>query len=377
MFKILRNRTIFIETGPFEEEEIADPLIPIEVVTNKRKKCVAKPRPSGSSVRHEGPLHYHPCRVLNCLQEEKRELRSVGSQTHPVGYYAESSMQVEPMEQDELVESTLPSAAPELQWPKIKREIPEASPEPLQMASDATSMATSLSFGGGDGGGDSQLPEKSTAPLRNSNRLEKAAASRQCHPSCVHMGGNGKRVPLSSVKIHIRGLPLSVKREQLSELFGHFGELTAVEYPTNRHPRNPMGRGYAFVQFVCPNACALAIERMNGGTIGGQRIQVAPFQARMLRQALPMRSYSRRTRSRSRSPRRSHRSRSRSPRRSHRSRSRSPRRSHRSRSRSPRRSHRTRSRSPRRSARIRAQTIRRQPDDRTPKAQLSPTPRPS
>ncbi|XP_041448674.1 serine/arginine-rich splicing factor 2-like [Drosophila obscura] len=263
----------------------------------------------------------------------------------------------------------MPNAAPELQWPKIKREIPEASPEPLQMASDATSMGTSLSFGGGGGGGGSQLPEKSTAPLRSSNRLEKAVASRQCHPACVHTGGNGQRVPLSAVKIHVRGLPLSAKREQLSELFGHFGALTAVEYPTNRHPRNPMGRGYAFVQFVCPNACALAIERMNGGTIGGQRIQVAPFQARMLRQALPLRSYSRRTRSRSRSrsPRRSHRSRSRSHRRSHRSRSRSHRRSHRSRSRSPRRSHRSRSRSPRRSARIRAQTRRRQPDvARTP-----------
>ncbi|XP_034662760.1 RNA-binding protein with serine-rich domain 1-like [Drosophila subobscura] len=101
----------------------------------------------------------------------------------------------------------------------------------------------------------------------------------RCKRPCVHMANAGW-IPLSSLKIYIGNLGPLVKQENIGQIFGHFGEMRTVEFPTDRHPINPQGRGFAFVHYVCPSDCTRAIEHMNGRKVGDTNIVVLPFQKR-------------------------------------------------------------------------------------------------
>ncbi|BFG02771.1 RNA-binding protein with serine-rich domain 1-like [Drosophila madeirensis] len=101
----------------------------------------------------------------------------------------------------------------------------------------------------------------------------------RCKPPCVHTPVVGW-IPLSSFKIYIGNLGPLVNQENIGQIFGHFGEMRTVEFPTDRHPINPQGRGFAFVHYVCPSDCTRAIEHMNGRKVGDTNIVVLPFQKR-------------------------------------------------------------------------------------------------
>uniref|UniRef100_A0A6P4E2A5 RNA-binding protein with serine-rich domain 1-B-like n=1 Tax=Drosophila rhopaloa TaxID=1041015 RepID=A0A6P4E2A5_DRORH len=98
---------------------------------------------------------------------------------------------------------------------------------------------------------------------------------------------NGKptirfRQPVRIVRLHIKGLTRQVTKEHITEIFGHFGALTAVDFPMDRYQRR-QGRDYAFVEYARPEDCACAIKHMNGGLIDGKRVTVSAFQERMLK----------------------------------------------------------------------------------------------
>jgi len=106
---------------------------------------------------------------------------------------------------------------------------------------------------------------------------------------------NGKdgfkfRQPVRIVRLHIKGLTRQVTKEHITEIFGHFGALTAVDFPMDRY-LGRQGRGYAFVEYARPEDCASAIKHMNGGQIDGKRITVSAFQESMLK--APWRHYRR------------------------------------------------------------------------------------
>ncbi|SPP78621.1 uncharacterized protein LOC117581600 isoform X2 [Drosophila guanche] len=211
------------------------------------------------------PVHYHYCQRETCnthFDGISGKLISVGTQTEGA------------LRQTARKESTETNYVACGLWPKpenppaVKKEAPEASVEPV-------------------GDGASQLPDKSMAPLRSSNRGESGVKwtnldGQVAHAPCIH-AANLEGVPLSSVKIFITGISPFVTREEIGEVFGWFGNIKLIEYPSNRHPSNPQGRGYAFVQYVCPMDCTLAIEKMNGRKLGLGKIEVMPIKPKKKR----------------------------------------------------------------------------------------------
>ncbi|XP_034124848.1 polyadenylate-binding protein 8 [Drosophila guanche] len=207
-------------------------------------------------------VHLHACRREECSTKNfeaiSGTLRSVGTQT---GTQSDSStIKIE----QALVENFgneqgIPKTnAAKWQWPKlnnypkVKKEAPEAS---------------------------MVLASRAVYPFRIVNRMgfqfPWATLERQrCKRPCVHTA-NVTSIPLESVKIYIGNLSPLVKQEDIGQIFGHFGEMRTVEFPTDRNPINPQGRGFAFVQYVCPSDCARAIDYMNGCKFGDTFIVVS------------------------------------------------------------------------------------------------------
>ncbi|BFG02773.1 uncharacterized protein DMAD_02188 [Drosophila madeirensis] len=207
------------------------------------------------------PVHYHFCQRKDCntinLDRISAKLISVGTQTEGA------------LRQTKRKEATETNYVACGLWPKpekpplVKKKAPEASVEPV-------------------GDGASQLPDKSMAPLPSSKRVESEVKwpsldGKRAHTPCIH-AANLQIVPKSSVKIHITGLTPIVTLEIIGRVFGWFGNIKSIEFPTNRHPSKPQGRGYAFVQYVCPMDCTLAIEKMNGRELGGGKLEVKPIE---------------------------------------------------------------------------------------------------
>ncbi|XP_034672088.1 uncharacterized protein LOC117903774 [Drosophila subobscura] len=211
------------------------------------------------------PLHYHFCKREDCNTKNydgiSAKLISVGTQTE--GVLRKTKRNKEP--ETHYVACGL--------WPKpeeppvVKKNAAEASVEPV-------------------GDGASQSPDKSMASLGMLLRSGKRVKSEVMWPSldgqvahapCIH-AANLEKVPKSSVKIHITGLTPIVTLEIVGQAFGWFGNIKSIEFPTNRHPSKPQGRGYAFVQYVCPMDCTLAIEEMNGRSFGGGKLVVKPIE---------------------------------------------------------------------------------------------------
>ncbi|XP_017872443.1 PREDICTED: RNA-binding protein with serine-rich domain 1-A isoform X1 [Drosophila arizonae] len=91
---------------------------------------------------------------------------------------------------------------------------------------------------------------------------------------------------LKTVRLHIRGLTRQVTKTNIIEIFGSFGQLTNVDFPIDHFYRNgctPVGRGFAFVEYVHPEDCQRALKSMDGSRLDGQRIIVSPFERSMLR----------------------------------------------------------------------------------------------
>ena len=60
------------------------------------------------------------------------------------------------------------------------------------------------------------------------------------------------------------------------EIFGTYGEIKNVEYPTDRYHSN-IGRGFCYVEFMLADDAENAMKRMDGGFIDGAEVAVAPI----------------------------------------------------------------------------------------------------
>lgn len=130
-------------------------------------------------------------------------------------------------------------------------------------------------------------------------------------------------------RIHIGRLTRNVTKEHVTEIFACYGEIKNVEFPVDRM-HYPIGRGYAYVEYISPDDAENAMKHMDGGQIDGQEITASPVlppkqrgppRRSPIRNRQPMRGWRSPPRYRRRSPiRRSpRRRRTRSPRRRHRS----------------------------------------------------------
>ncbi|BFG02778.1 polyadenylate-binding protein 8 [Drosophila madeirensis] len=204
-------------------------------------------------------VHLHACRRKTCstknFEANSGTLRSVETQT---GRESDSSTTKIKQEQVENIDNELDipkTNAAGCQWPKLNKY-----PEVKKEAPEAT---------------------RAVDPLRIVNQMgfhfHWATLDRQrCRLPCVHTA-NVSSVPLESVKIYIGNLSPLVKQEHIGQIFGHFGTIRTVDFPSDRHPINPQGRGFAFVHYVCPSDCARAIKHMNGCKFGDTFIVVSPL----------------------------------------------------------------------------------------------------
>jgi len=78
------------------------------------------------------------------------------------------------------------------------------------------------------------------------------------------------------MKIFITGLPESVGEEELTAVFGDFGQVKSLRIIKDRETN--VSRGFGFVEMPNDEEAKEAIKRMNGGDYNGNRIKVAEAQ---------------------------------------------------------------------------------------------------
>jgi RNA recognition motif-containing protein len=67
-------------------------------------------------------------------------------------------------------------------------------------------------------------------------------------------------------------LSFSATEEELTSLFSEVGPVVKARIGTDRETGRT--RGFAFVEFASEDACAAAIQRLNGHEMGGRRLRV-------------------------------------------------------------------------------------------------------
>jgi RNA recognition motif-containing protein len=67
-------------------------------------------------------------------------------------------------------------------------------------------------------------------------------------------------------------LSFSATEEELTSLFSEVGPVVKARIGTDRETGR--SRGFAFVEFASEDACAAAIQRLNGHEMGGRRLRV-------------------------------------------------------------------------------------------------------
>ena len=70
----------------------------------------------------------------------------------------------------------------------------------------------------------------------------------------------------------VGNLSFSATEEELKQLFSSAGPVLKARIGTDRETGK--SRGFAFVEFATDEACAAAIERLNGHEMGGRRLRV-------------------------------------------------------------------------------------------------------
>ena len=78
------------------------------------------------------------------------------------------------------------------------------------------------------------------------------------------------------MKIFITGLPLEVGEDELTAVFGDFGQVKSLRIIKDRETNQ--SRGFGFVEMPNEEEAKEAIKRMNGGDFNGNRIKVAEAQ---------------------------------------------------------------------------------------------------
>ncbi|WP_199118863.1 RNA-binding protein [Pedobacter sp. ASV28] len=78
------------------------------------------------------------------------------------------------------------------------------------------------------------------------------------------------------MKIFITGFPLTVGEEELTAVFGDFGQVKSLKIIRDRDTGE--SRGFGFVEMPNAEEAKEAIKRMNGGDYNGHRIKVVEAQ---------------------------------------------------------------------------------------------------
>lgn len=78
------------------------------------------------------------------------------------------------------------------------------------------------------------------------------------------------------MKIFITGLPENVGEDELTAVFGDFGQVKSLRIIKDRETN--LSRGFGFVEMPNDEEAKEAIKRMNGGDYNGNRIKVAEAQ---------------------------------------------------------------------------------------------------
>ncbi|WP_113652834.1 RNA recognition motif domain-containing protein [Pedobacter namyangjuensis] len=78
------------------------------------------------------------------------------------------------------------------------------------------------------------------------------------------------------MKIFITGLPTNVGEEELTAVFGDFGQVKSLKIIFDRETGE--SRGFGFVEMPVEEEAKEAIKRMNGGDYNGNRIKVVEAQ---------------------------------------------------------------------------------------------------
>lgn len=78
------------------------------------------------------------------------------------------------------------------------------------------------------------------------------------------------------MKIFITGLPLEVGEDELTAVFGDFGEVKSLRIIKDRQTQQ--SRGFGFVEMPNDDEAKEAMKRMNGADYNGHRIKVVEAQ---------------------------------------------------------------------------------------------------
>jgi len=74
------------------------------------------------------------------------------------------------------------------------------------------------------------------------------------------------------MNIYVRNLNYSLREDELSQLFGEFGEVSSVKIIKDKVTGR--AKGFGFVEMPDDNAATEAINRINGTDVKGRPIQV-------------------------------------------------------------------------------------------------------
>lgn len=73
-------------------------------------------------------------------------------------------------------------------------------------------------------------------------------------------------------RIYVGNLPFSATEEELSNMFGEYGEVSNVDIIMDR--QTGRSRGFGFVEMADDSAADSAIEALNGNDMGGRPLTV-------------------------------------------------------------------------------------------------------
>ncbi|MCX6359903.1 MAG: RNA-binding protein, partial [Armatimonadetes bacterium] len=73
-------------------------------------------------------------------------------------------------------------------------------------------------------------------------------------------------------RIYVGSLPYSVTETQLEDLFAQFGQVNGVDVIKDRE--TGQAKGFAFVEMADASEAQLAMDKLNGSTLGGRTLVV-------------------------------------------------------------------------------------------------------
>ena len=88
-----------------------------------------------------------------------------------------------------------------------------------------------------------------------------------------------------STRIYVGNLPYSADGQQLTQLFGAYGDVVDATVVTDRD--SGQSKGFGFVQMTSDDAARSAIAGLNGSTLGDRTITVNEARPRPERSAGP------------------------------------------------------------------------------------------